>query len=76
MLDDVRRASVLNCCLSKENPCTYRARSMSKCNMTSITSSTVSRITESIVDELNPEEIILFGSYAQGNPNKCTSLGC
>gem|GEM_PF-4576641 len=49
---------------------------MSKCNMTSITSSTVSRITESIVDELNPEEIILFGSYAQGNPNKCTSLGC
>lgn len=42
--------------------------------MTSITHTVITEITERIVNELNPEEIILFGSYAWGNPHKYSDL--
>lgn len=42
--------------------------------MAFITLHTIAEITQRIVDELNPEEIILFGSYAWGNPNKYSDL--
>lgn len=42
--------------------------------MTFITNSVIAEITQRIVEELNPEEIILFGSYAWGTPNKYSDL--
>jgi predicted nucleotidyltransferase len=42
--------------------------------MTFITETMITEITQRIVDELNPEEIILFGSYAWGNPHIYSDL--
>ncbi|MBW4669007.1 MAG: nucleotidyltransferase domain-containing protein [Cyanomargarita calcarea GSE-NOS-MK-12-04C] len=42
--------------------------------MTLIAETIITEITQRIVDELNPEEIILFGSYAWGNPHKYSDL--
>lgn len=39
-----------------------------------ITNTIITEITQRIVNEVNPEEIILFGSYAWGNPDKYSDL--
>ncbi|GJD22167.1 hypothetical protein RIVM261_071230 [Rivularia sp. IAM M-261] len=39
-----------------------------------ITDTIITEITQRIVNELNPEEIILFGSYAWGNPHQYSDL--
>lgn len=42
--------------------------------MNLITEDTIEEITRRIVAELDPEEIILFGSYAWGKPDKYSDL--
>ncbi|MBW4505011.1 MAG: nucleotidyltransferase domain-containing protein [Scytonematopsis contorta HA4267-MV1] len=42
--------------------------------MISITNSLIAEVTRRLVAELNPEEIILFGSYAWGTPNKYSDI--
>jgi uncharacterized protein len=42
--------------------------------MTLITKEVIDEITRRLVVELNPEEIILFGSYAWGTPNKYSDI--
>ncbi len=42
--------------------------------MTLITKEVIDEITRRLVLELNPEEIILFGSYAWGTPNKYSDI--
>ncbi len=39
-----------------------------------INSEMITEVTRRLVAELNPEEIILFGSYAWGTPNKYSDL--
>ncbi|GAA6620585.1 nucleotidyltransferase domain-containing protein [Scytonema sp. NUACC26] len=39
-----------------------------------INSEVITEVTRRLVAELNPEEIILFGSYAWGTPNKYSDL--
>ena len=42
--------------------------------MTLITKEVIDEITRRLVLELHPEEIILFGSYAWGIPNKYSDI--
>lgn len=42
--------------------------------MNPITNETIEQVTRRIVAELNPEEIILFGSYAWGKPHKYSDI--
>lgn len=44
------------------------------CNMKPITDEVISLVTRRIVAELDPEEVILFGSYAWGTPHKYSDL--
>lgn len=39
-----------------------------------IQSSTIKQITDLIVDNIKPEKIILFGSYAYGNPTENSDI--
>lgn len=47
---------------------------VTECNMNPITESVITEATRRIVAELDPEEIILFGSYAWGRPHKYSDL--
>lgn len=42
--------------------------------MNPITDQVIQEVTRRIVEELNPEEIILFGSYAWGTPHKYSDI--
>ncbi len=42
--------------------------------MNSITNEAIAEVTRRIVAELDPEEIILFGSYAWGTPHKYSDI--
>lgn len=42
--------------------------------MNPINNQTIEEVTRRIVAELNPEEIILFGSYAWGTPHKYSDI--
>lgn len=39
-----------------------------------INSSQIQDISKKIVDHINPEKVILFGSYAKGNPNDSSDV--
>lgn len=45
-----------------------------KGNMKPITEEAIAEATRRLVEELDPEEIILFGSYAWGTPHKYSDL--
>ncbi|PSB00543.1 nucleotidyltransferase domain-containing protein [Merismopedia glauca CCAP 1448/3] len=42
--------------------------------MPPVTEEIIAEITQSLVTELNPEEIVLFGSYAWGQPNEYSDI--
>lgn len=42
--------------------------------MNAITEQVIQEVTRRIAEELNPEEIILFGSYAWGTPHKYSDI--
>ena len=47
---------------------------IARCSMQPITDEVIAEVTRRIVAELDPEEIILFGSYAWGTPHKYSDL--
>jgi len=45
-----------------------------ECSIKPITNEVIAEVTHHIVAELDPEEVILFGSYAWGTPHKYSDL--
>jgi len=66
--------SEVPCCLSLESRLRVEVEYVAEGNMKPITDEVIEEATRRIVSELDPEEIILFGSYAWGKPDKYSDL--